>query len=487
MNNLFNMSLRDGVFPNIFKQAAVLPIIKKPNLDVNKANNYRPVSQLDFLSKIIEKIVVTQIREHMVLCHVDEIFQSGYKQLHSTETALLRITNDLRRTADRNNASFLLNLDLSAAFDTIDHDILIERLNKFLGISGKALDWFKSYLSDRTQTVFFNNEFSNYKTIKFGVPQGSVLGPILFNIYMLPLGVVLRRLGFSFHLYADDTQLYNVITQDTLKDKVRVLQEGYNVINNFLSANFLKLNHEKSQLIIIGKPLIVSQIKKSIQSVVLGNVPVKISNSVKNLGVIFDETLSFNPHINEIAKNSLYKLRNLRLVRNHFSRRNFEILVHAFITSRLDYCNSLFSGLPASALRPLQVVQNYAARVVLKRGKFERSTPLLFNLHWLPVRRRIDYKVLLITYKAYNYLAPSYISSLLTPANTQSRLRSSDDASLLHIDFTNNVSMGDRAFSVYAPRIWNALPKELRDASSVDTFKSALKTHLFNIEYTDLQ
>ena len=145
-------------------------------------------------------------------------------------------------------------------------------------------------------------------------------------------------------------------------------------------------------------------------------------------------------------------MRNLRLIRDHFSKQNFEILIHAFITTKLDYCNSLFSGISKCDLRPLQLVQNYAARVVLKRSKFEHSTPLLYQLHWLPVNRRVEYKVLLITYKARNFLTPEYISALLTSANHLYHLRCADDTSLLHVDFTNNVTMGDRAFSVFVQK-----------------------------------
>ena len=368
----------------------------------------------------------------------------------------------------------------------MDPDILFQRLNKYLGISGNALLWLKSYFNGRSQTVYFNDEKSDVKALKYGVPQGSVLGPISFNIYMLPLGIILRRLGLSYHCYADDNQIYTTITNDTLNDKVHLIQEGYSAINNFFSSSFLKLNKDKSELLLIGKPYIVSQIKKSLQFLTLGNVQIRCANGVKNLGVIFDESLSFNQHIRDISKSSLHKLRNLRLIRKHFSQRNFEILVHSFITSRLDYCNSLFSGISRSALRPLQVVQNYAARVVLKRSKFEHSAPLLFQLHWLPIQRRIDYKILLITYKACNNLAPAYITSLLIPANTLERLRSAEDTSLLHIDITNNVTMGDRAFSVYAPKVWNTLPRVLRDAPSLNQFKSLLKTYLFNIEFSGI-
>ena len=165
-------------------------------------------------------------------------------------------------------------------------------------------------------------------------------------------------------------------------------------------------------------------------------------------------------------------------------KKSFETLIHAFVTSKLDYCNSLFTGVPKSVLRPLQIVQNYAARLILKRGKFEHSTPLLYELHWLPILRRIDYKTLLITYKARNSLAPKYISELLSPANNMNCLRSADDDTLLQIDFSTSVTMGDRAFSIYASKICNTVPKSLRETPSLNTFKSKLKTYLFDLEYS---
>ena len=179
----------------------------------------------------------------------------------------------------------------------------------------------------------------------------------------------------------------------------------------------------------------------------------------------------------------MYHLRNLNNIRSYFSKSSIELAIHSYISTRLDYCNSLYIGLPDTTLRPLQIAQNFAARIIFRQSKFTHVTPLLKSLHWLPIKARIEYKTLLFTYKALNNLAPDYISSLLKYYEPSRALRSSESNQLI-IPKTNLTSMGDRAFSVASPKSWNSVLSNIESSPSLNIFKKHLKTYLFTKYYT---
>lgn len=480
--HLFDCSLSTGIFPKEFKHAFIKPLLKKPSLDPESPSSYRPVSLLPFFSKILERLVSSRILSHMSKFVNSELFQSGFKEYHSTESALLCVTNDLRLSADSGRISLLILLDLSAAFDTLDHNILTKRLDNFIGLKDAVLSWFVSYLENRSYQVKQGSSSSKSIPVHYGVPQGSVLGPLLFRIYVLPLLVLLTKLGVSFHCYADDTQLYIPCTAANFSNSMASIKLVYESISNWLSNNSLKLNDSKSEIILIGSPATVSLCKATATSMKLGSSEINFSPTVKNLGVLFDESLSFTAHVQQCRKSSFFMLKNLARIRNHFDQTSFESLVHAFISSRLDYCNSLFINLPSSTINRLQSIQNFAARLVLRQGRFCHITPLLRQLHWLPVKDRIVFKTLLLTFKAIHFSQPAYLKSHLTRKIHSRSLRDQDHLQL-EVPISHSARMGDRAFAIAAPSLWNALPFKLRNASSVNAFKSLLKTHLFEARF----
>uniref|UniRef100_A0A3B3IBG4 Reverse transcriptase domain-containing protein n=1 Tax=Oryzias latipes TaxID=8090 RepID=A0A3B3IBG4_ORYLA len=245
---MINASLETGYVPQSFKYAVVKPLLKKPSLDPSILANYRPISNLPFISKILERVVVKQLNCHLQDNSHFEDFQSGFRPHHSTETALVRVSNDLLLASEKGLLSILVLLDLSAAFDTIDHGILLHRLEQDIGIRGSALQWFKSYLSHRYQFINVNGHSSQCTRVNYGVPQGSVLGPILFTLYMIPLGNIIRKHSINFHCYADDTQLYLSMKPDQ-NDQIEKLNACIRDIKTWMTINCLLLNPEKTEVL----------------------------------------------------------------------------------------------------------------------------------------------------------------------------------------------------------------------------------------------
>lgn len=471
---IINSCLAYGTVPACFKHAIVQPLLKKHNLDVQCLNNYRPISKLPFISKVLEKAVLSQLLPFLNSHNILEPFQSGFRALHSTETALLKVTNDLLLTLDSGDNAVLILLDLSAAFDTVDHNILLSRLEQCVGIKGTALDWFSSYLKHRTFSVSIDQFSSSTAPVSYGVPQGSILGPVLFCLYMLPLGDIIRKYDISFHFYADDSQLYLPLKSS---DSIQSLLDCLEDIKIWMSNNYLQLNSDKTEVIVFGPPKSISTVADK-----LANLTPYIRSHARNLGVILDSGLCLDKQISSVVKNSFYQLRIISNLKSFLSHSDLEKVIHAFITSRLDYCNSLYLGLPLSSLTRLQLVQNAAARLLTGTRKREHITPVLASLHWLPIHFRIQFKVLLIVFKALKGLAPAYITDLLQPHSVPRSLRSSNKG-LLHIPRSHLKQKGDRAFSVAAPRLWNQLPSDIRSAPSISAFKSSLKTYLYSLAF----
>ena len=481
---LVNLSLQSANVPDSMKQALVTPLLKKDDLDPEVLKNYRPVSNLSFLSKVLERVVAARLTNYMTINQLHEPMQSAYRACHSTETALVRVQNDILRTLDQGGAAILVLLDLSAAFDTIDHSILLSRMESVLGVKGSALQWFKSYLLGRKQRIKINDDFSENQEILWSVPQGSVLGAILFLIYIIPLAQLIRSYGLNNHGYADDTQL--CLSFKKTSDNAIVKREILNLekclcdISVWMSQNKLKLNNDKTEIILFGSKKHLAEL--NIKSLSVAGTDVSVaSEPVRNLGAMFDSQLIMAPHVKSVVKKSSFHLRNIGKARRVLTEDATKTVMQSLVMSRLDYCNALLIGIQQDLIAKLQRLQNSAARIVSRTRKYEHITPVLIKLHWLPIKFRIQFKVLLLVYKALNGLAPKYIKELLVPYKPRRHLRS--EAKGLLDEPRTRLKFGDRAFSISAPRLWNALPQHLKDSTSCQAFKKCLKTHLFRLAH----
>uniref|UniRef100_A0A8C2XFQ1 Reverse transcriptase domain-containing protein n=1 Tax=Cyclopterus lumpus TaxID=8103 RepID=A0A8C2XFQ1_CYCLU len=329
LTHLINTSLSTGCFPNSLRPARVNPLLKKPTLDPSEVNNYRPVSLLPFLSKTLEQAISNQVSSHLHSNNLLDPHQSGFKAGHSTETALLAVSEQLHTARAASLSSVLILLDLSAAFDTVNHQILISSLQD-LGISGTALSLFSSYLTDRTYRVTWRGSVSEPCPLTTGVPQGSVLGPLLFSRYTNSLGSVIRSHGFTYHSYADDTQLILSFPQSETQVAARI-SACLTDISQWMSAHHLKINPDKTELLLLpgkGSPT--------------HNLTINFNNSVlaptqtaRNLGVTLDSQLSLTANITAITRSFRYMLYNIRRIRPLLTQKAAQVLVQALVISRL--------------------------------------------------------------------------------------------------------------------------------------------------------
>jgi hypothetical protein len=476
ITTLINFSLAEGTFPSSFKTALVKPLLKKYSLPREDMASYRPISNLNFISKILERIIHTRITSHLETFPSICPFQSAYRKFHSTETALLRIQNDLLLSIDQRKLSALVLLDLSAAFDTIDHDILLSRLSSTFGITGSALCLLTSYLKNRSQSVSIGSHSTPPSPMPTGVPQGSVLGPLLFSLYTTPLSYLIATSQVSYHLYADDTQLYISFESSHATNSLLTLSSVLDSVHSWLTSNRLSVNPSKTEYLIIGTPQQRSKLMSS--DITFRGTIISPSQSTRNLGVIFDKDLSLKEHISSICKISYYHIRQLRQVRSSLDTNSAIVLANSLVSSKLDYCNSLYYGLPAISLNRLQRVQNALARVVVPSvRRHHHISPTLRSLHWLPINQRIDFKIASLTFKTLQYRQPSYLLEHLTPYVPTRNLRSLDKHLLTVPDIRS--ANGRRSFAFAAPTIWNSLPINLRSCLFLPTFLTGLKTHLF--------
>ena len=471
---IVNKSISLCKFPAKLKHAVIHPAIKGTQ-DPQSLSSYRPISNLPFFSKILEYTILDQLQSHLDENKIIPDKQSAYRRLYSTETTICSVVNDLLALMDEGKCGLLVLLDLSAAFDTVVHKLLLKDLRD-AGVVGDALKYIENYLIDRKYCVQIGDSFSQEKPLERGVPQGSILGPILFCIYTIGLAKMLQGLGVEFKLFADDTQLYMCITDiDSVTERLNHVLSN---VKKWMDFKHLKLNENKTEYMVVGKKECLRNL--NVNNIIINGNQVQIANKVKDLGVQIDCNLTLNSQINNVVRVAGFHLRNIAFVKKYIDEDSVKKLIVNYVISRIDQCNSIYYGLPKYQLRKLQKILNRAARLVKGQSPRDRITPVLIDLHWLPIKARIKFKICVLTHQVVKTGRPEYLRKQIDVIQPSEYINTRSAISGVTLSRQRvRTNIGSRTFTAAAPILYNSIPIEIRKIDDLKSFKLKLKTFLF--------
>ena len=473
LHYIFNLCLKQGICPDSLKVAKVIPLYKSG--DKSRVSNYRPISVLPCFSKILERIMYTRLYDHLLKHNILYNKQFGFQKGHSTEHAVINITNEILNEFDKNRFTIGIFIDLSKAFDTVNHEILLKKLDMH-GIRNNNLLWFRNYLSRRQQAVSFSSINSSLKKIICGVPQGSILGPLLFLIYVNDLYVSSKILNFT--LFADDTNIF--FSGENLKSMFSSINEELIHVSNWFRANKLSLNVSKTQYILFMKPSQTENIPLKLPKLCINETDIKRVNSTTFLGVVIDEHLSWKKQINLIS-NKVSKNLGIMYKTKHLLNRNcLKNLYFAFIHSYLNYCNMAWASTYKSHLKRLLNVQKKAVRIIMNKDTYADTRPLMKDLNILNIYQMNLFQILLFMFKSKNETNPRVFKSKFAVINHRYPTRYSTNN--LKIP-TTRLRKTDFSITCRGPSLWNKIPTtEIKNITSMQTFQTKLKYLLLNIE-----
>ena len=412
--DIINASLKFNKFPERWKKAIVKPLPKISNPIV--ATDYRPISLLPAFSKILEKLVARQMVEYLKATGYLDNLQSAYKQSHSTITALLNVTDDIYEALENSELTFLVLLDYSKAFDCANHRLILAKLQA-AGFKNDSLSWITSYLSGRSQKVVAGSDESGWESVINGVPQGSVLGPLLFTILVSDISDAIKR--GRYHLYADDTQLYYKCKVEDANATITNINSDLKNIFDYSKRNCLKLNAGKSKFIVIGSRPNLKKLKTIVlDEIKLGTDVIEREYAVKNLGIMFDEYFSWIKHVNLITAKAYGKLRHAYRFKNFLSPQAKWNLAETYILSQFNYGDIIMQGLSNQLMQKIQKVQNSCIRFSFGLRKYDHVTVTRKNNKILCMEDRRLHHSLSLMFKITKNIAPIYLSNRISYRNT---------------------------------------------------------------------
>lgn len=467
--DVINASLQAGVFPNIWKNSVITPVPKITNTVL--CEQHRPINALPICEKILELVVKEQLMDYCMTSNILIPMQSGFREAHSCESTLQCILSDWVNEIDCNNIIMAVFLDFKRAFETIDRSLLIKQL-KNIGICGKTLEWFKSYLSNRNQQTKFGMSVSSEQQTTYGVPQGSVLGPILFIIFIND--IVKSVVNCNIHLFADDTMLY--ITGKNIKDMVNTMNNELENVYKWLCDNNLKVNIDKCKCMVLGKKykLKTSDNRYAIK---INNEVIERVSEIKYLGIVLDEQLNFKSHVNYIIRKIANKTNFLRRIVSMFTRLT---IYKSIIAPHFEYCSTLLLYINNNELQRLQKIQNKAMRVILQCNRYTPINVMLRTLNFMNVKQRILLRTLQFIFKIKNGILPEYLfNKIIYVGDTHNyNSRSKNDLYIRkHNSMLASKSLLCRGFKEY-----NSLPSEIKNCSILIQFTALCVNYIRNLD-----
>ena len=464
ITHIINSSFKHRRFPDRWKQAIIKPIPK---------TDFRPISLLPAISKIIEKIACSQMCTFFETDSELDKLQSAYKKFHSTNTALLNITDDIYKALDKSQITFLILLDYSKAFDCANHRLILMKL-KAAGFHEDAISWILSYLLERKQCVKTDSGISRWITMKNGVPQGSILGPLLFLVLVSDLYKSICN--GKYHMYADDTQLYYHCTVNEIDATISKINSDLEKVLIFSNVNCLKLNTSKSNFIIIGsRPNLSKVSKKTLPPIVINNEVIERKTRVKNLGVIFDEPFTWTNHVNKAISTAFFKLRQAYRHKNFLSEESKIAICETYVLCHFNYCDTVYFNIASFLKNKIQKVQNTCFRFIFGLKKYDHVSVCLEKLKTLNMHERRVLHGLSLMHRINKKLVPQYLIERITRNEDLHTYNTRHRKNIVSVKC--NTVLRKNSFFPFFSKLYNEITTKLHlnNSTSLGTFKKHVK------------
>ena len=468
---IFNLSLSTGLFPQSMKTAKIIPIYKKN--DASIISNYRPISLLPSLSKILEKIVYKRLYSFLDINKILISNQYGFRKNHSTDYAILQLCDQIAASLSKKEHIIGIFMDLSKAFDTIDHNILLKKLRTY-GIRGTALDWFKSYLFNRRQFVSFKSSASNISSINCGVPQGSILGPLLFLIYIND--IINAAPLFTYVLFADDTNVF--YSHPNIHTLIDTINSELNKLSSWFKCNKLSLNIEKNNFIRFSN--IHSQNLRH-DDIFIDGLALNEKNDTKFLGITIDANLNWNKHIHNVCTSVSRATGILNKFRHFLPTKALTTIYNSLVLPHISYCNTAWGNSGITQINSILLLQKRAIRICSHSHYLSNTDPIFHKLNFLKANDIHYFQTAIFVYKFSKNILPLTFRDMFT-LNTNIHSYPTSHSFDLHLS-NPKIVLAHRSIRHHGPDVWNSLPSNIKSCTSLYSFKASLKKHLLS-QYT---